>query len=77
MLTRMDELGALLSDIAPILFQDSGEREMDENFISSDMTTYINYFFDVLNSKSPLNYNPRKIGFGKNLELQLKEEGDM
>ena len=39
MLTKMDNLGVLLVDGAPVLFQDSGEREMDENFISSDMTT--------------------------------------
>ena len=34
----MDNQGALLCDSAPTLFQDSGKREMDENFISSDMT---------------------------------------
>ena len=40
MLTKMDNLGALLCDGAPVMFQDSGEKEMDENFISSDMITY-------------------------------------
>ena len=40
LLTKMENLGALLCDGAPVMFQDSGEREMDENFISSDMTTY-------------------------------------
>ena len=40
MLTRMDNLGALLCDGAPVMFQDSGETEMKENFISSGMTTY-------------------------------------
>ena len=36
----MDNLGALLCDGAPVMFQDSGEKEMNENFISSDMVTY-------------------------------------
>ena len=40
MLTKMDNLGALLCDGAPVMFQDSGEKEMNENFISSDMVTY-------------------------------------
>ena len=40
MLTRMDNLGALLCDGAPVMFQDSGEAEMKENFISSGMITY-------------------------------------
>ena len=40
MLTRMDNLGALLCEGAPVMFQDSGEHEMEENFLSSNMTSY-------------------------------------
>ena len=40
MLTKLDNLGALLCDGAPVMFQDSGEHEMDENFLSSNMVSY-------------------------------------
>ena len=40
MLTRMDNLGALLCDGAPVMFQDSSETEMGEKFISSGMINY-------------------------------------
>ena len=40
MLTKMDNLGALLCDGAPVMFQDSGENEMDENFLSSQTASY-------------------------------------
>ena len=33
----MDNLGALLCDGAPVMFQDSSETEMGEKFISSGM----------------------------------------
>ena len=40
MLTKMDNLGALLCDGAPVMFQDSGENEMNENFLSSQTASY-------------------------------------
>lgn len=40
MLTKMDNLGALLCDGAPVMFQESGENEMDENFLPSQTVSY-------------------------------------
>ena len=40
MVTRMDNMGALLCDRAAVLFQDSRENQLDEDFISSHMATY-------------------------------------
>ena len=40
MLTKMNNLGALLVEGAAVRFQDSGEHDMNENYLSSQTVSY-------------------------------------